>query len=142
MPDLSVTDVPVIEMARPMVGFPDHRRFALVRLGDDGVLCSLTSLEEPDLRFLVVPPASFFPDYAPDIQDDVVDDLAIGTADDVLLLVVLTPGDSLESTTANLAAPVLVNHATRRGGQVVLDGPGLPVAAPLLGAATHGGVDR
>ena len=142
MPDLPVTDVPVIELARPMVGFPDHRRFALVRLGDDGVLCSLTSLDEPDLRFLVVPPASFFPDYAPEIHDDVVADLAIETADDVLLLVVLTPGDTLEATTANLAAPVLVNHATRRGGQVVLDSPGLPVAAPLLGAATDGGVDR
>ena len=142
MPDLPVTDVPVIELARPMVGFPDHRRFALVRLGDDGALCSLTSLDEPDLRFLVVPPASFFPDYAPEIHDDVVDDLGIETADDVLLLVVLTPGDSLASTTANLAAPVLVNHATRRGGQVVLDSPGLPVAAPLLGAAGGGGLDR
>jgi flagellar assembly factor FliW len=133
VPDPSVADVPVIELARPMVGFPDHRRFALVRLGDDGVLCSLTSLDEPGLRFLVVPPASFFPDYAPEIHDDVVADLAIETADDVLLLVVLTPGESLESTTANLAAPVLVNHATQRGGQVVLDAPGLPVAAPLLG---------
>jgi flagellar assembly factor FliW len=129
----TVTDIPVIELVRPMPGFPERRRFALVQLDEDGVLCSLTSLEDPELRFLVVPPAHFFPDYEPDVEDDVAAELEITSPDDALLLVVLTAGSSLATTTANLAAPVLVNPATRRGGQIVLDRPGLPVAAPLLG---------
>lgn len=128
-----VTDIPVIELVRPMPGFPDLSRFALVQLDDAGELCSLTSLEQPGLRFLVVPPARFFPDYAPEVDDDVVVDLEIESPEDVLVLVVLTAGQSLAETTANLAAPFLVNPATRRAGQVVLDQPGLPVAAPLLG---------
>ena len=128
-----MTDLPVIELVRPMPGFPERRRFALVQLDEDGVLCSMTSLDEPALRFLVVPPGRFFPDYAPEVEDDVLEELQIGSADDVLLLVVLNAGDSLATTTANLAAPVLVNPTTRRGGQIVLDRPGLPVAAPLLG---------
>ena len=126
-------DVPVIDMVLPMPGFPDHGRWALVRVDETSDLCSLTSLDEPGLRFLVVPPAAFFPDYAPEVGDDVVDRLGIESAADVLVLVVLTPGRGLDDTTANLAAPVLVNTATRRAGQVVLDGPGLPVSAPLLG---------
>jgi flagellar assembly factor FliW len=126
------SDLPVIEMVRPMPGFPDRRRFALVRLDPDGDLCSMTSLDEPDLRFLVVPPARFFPDYAPEVEDDVVADLGIESESDVMVLVVLTAGSSLASTTANLAAPVVVNTATRRGGQIVLDEPGLPIAAPLI----------
>jgi flagellar assembly factor FliW len=125
------TDLPVIEMVRPMPGFPDRRRFALVRLDAAGDLCSMTSLDDPALRFLVVPPARFFPDYAPEVADDVLADLEIESAEDVLLLVVLNAGTSLASTTANLAAPVLVNPATRRGGQIVLDRPDLPIAAPL-----------
>ncbi|GAA1137865.1 hypothetical protein GCM10009606_17200 [Nocardioides aquiterrae] len=125
------SDLPIIEMVRPMPGFPDRRRFALVRLDPAGDLCSMTSLDEPDLRFLVVPPARFFPDYAPEVEDDVLADLEIESEEDVLLLVVLRAGSSLASTTANLAAPVLVNTATRRGGQIVLDQPGLPIAAPL-----------
>ena len=128
-----MTDLPVIELVRPMPGFPERRRFALVQLDDDGVLCSMTSLDEPALRFLVVPPGRFFPDYAPEVEDDVLEDLEIGSEDDVLLLVVLNAGGSLATTTANLAAPVLVNPTTRRAGQIVLDSPGLPVAAPLLG---------
>jgi flagellar assembly factor FliW len=103
-----------------------------VRLDPAGDLCSMTSLDEPGLRFLVVPPARFFPDYAPEVSDDVVADLGIESEGDVLLLVVLNAGESLAATTANLAAPVVVNTATRRAGQIVLDEPGLPIAAPLL----------
>jgi flagellar assembly factor FliW len=131
--DTHAIEIPVIDMVRPMPGFPDHRRFALVQLDGGGDLCTLTSLDEPEVRFLVVPPAAFFPDYAPEVGDDVVADLDIEQASDVLVLVVLNAGSSLQDTTANLAAPVLVNPTTRRAGQVVLDEAGLPVAAPLLG---------
>jgi flagellar assembly factor FliW len=126
-------EIPVIEMVRPMPGFPDHRRFALVQLDPGSDLCSLTSLDEAGLRVLVVPPGGFFPDYAPEVDDDVVADLDIDGPSDVLVLVVLNADSSLADTTANLAAPILVNPRSRRAGQVILDAPGLPVAAPLLG---------
>ncbi|MFC6288155.1 flagellar assembly protein FliW [Nocardioides sp. GCM10027113] len=125
-------EIPVIELVQPMPGFPDHSKFALVQLDDDGVLCSLTSLEEPDLRFLVVPPVQFFPDYAVEVDDEAVTHLGIDSPDDVLVLCVLTAGQSLADTTANLAAPVLVNTATRRALQVILDDPKLSVATPLV----------
>ncbi len=133
--ETTALEIPVIEMVRPMPGFPDHRRFALMQLDGAGDLCSLVSLDEPALRFLVVPPSAFFPDYAPEVGDDVVADLAIESAADVLVLLVLTTGSSLHDTTANLAAPLLVNPGARLAGQVILDEVGLPVAAPLLAAS-------
>lgn len=127
----TMLDLPVIDLVHPMAGFPDRSRFALVQLGEDGLLCQLRSLDDPDLRFLVMPPAPFFPDYAPEVGDDIVDDLQIDSADDVIVLLVLNAGASLDSTTANLMAPVLVNTVTRRASQVILDDPNLPIAAPL-----------
>lgn len=114
-----------------MPGFPDVRRFALVQVDDDGVLCALRSLEDPELRFLVVPPSAFFPDYAPVVDDATVADLAIDTDDDVLVLVVLNAGDSLASTAANLLAPILVNTVTRKACQVILDDPDFSVRRRL-----------
>lgn len=125
-------DIPVIELVQPMPGFPDRSQFALVQLDDDGVLCQLRSLEDPNLRFLVVSPVSFFPDYSPVVDEDTVADLGIESVDDVLVLLVLTAGSSLSDTTANLAAPVLVNTTTRRAQQVILDDPQLSVATPLV----------
>ena len=45
-------DIPVIELAHPMPGFPDDARFALVRLDDDGVLHGFRSLDSEDLQFV------------------------------------------------------------------------------------------
>jgi flagellar assembly factor FliW len=125
-------EIPVLEMVEPLPGFPEHRRFALARLDDVGVLCALRSIDDPDLRFLVVPPAAFFTDYAPVIDDQTAAALEISSADDVLALVLVNPGESARTATVNLLAPVLVNHRTRRATQVVLDDPTLPLRAPLV----------
>lgn len=125
-------EIPVIDMVHPLAGFPGRSRFALVQFDDDGLLRQLLCLDDPSLRFLVVPPAAFFPDYAPTVSDDVMADLQITSSDDVVVLVVLNAGDSLHETTANLMAPVVVNTATRRASQVILDDPMLPIAAPLV----------
>lgn len=125
-------EFPAIELVQPLPGFPDQRRFALVQLDDDGVLCQLQSLEDPNLRFLVMSPVPFFPDYAPEVSDDVVADLRITSPEDVIVLLVLNAGESLDTTTANLMAPVVVNTATLRARQVILDDPALPLAAPLV----------
>jgi flagellar assembly factor FliW len=123
---------PVVELVRPLLGFPAARRFTLTQLSEDGSLYALRSLEDDDLRFLLVPTVPFFPDYAPVVDDTVVAELGIRSADDVLVLVLLTAGSSLASTTANLLAPVLVNVHTRQAVQVVLDDPTLPLHAPLV----------
>jgi flagellar assembly factor FliW len=107
------TELPVIDLTHPMPGFPDDLRFALVDLDGSGQLCSLTSLDHEELRFLVAPPATFFPDYAVDIDDATVAELDI-------------------TSTANLKAPVVLNTANRRACQVIVDDAELPISAPLV----------
>jgi flagellar assembly factor FliW len=126
-------DIPVLELVRPMVGFPDLHRFALARLVDDGLICDLRSLEDPQVSFVVVPPGEFFDDYTPEIDDDTVAALGIEQAADLLTLVLVTLGDSAESATVNLRAPLLINHRNRRATQAILDDPALPMKAPLTG---------
>jgi flagellar assembly factor FliW len=129
-----MTDIPIIELVQPMPGFPHLRRFALVQLDDDGLLCALRSIDEPELRFLVVPPAAFFPDYVAEVDEEVVAGLGITASEDALVLVVVNAGATLAESTANLAAPVVVNTATRLAQQVVLDNPALSLATPLVAA--------
>lgn len=119
--------LPTITMAVPMPGFPAHREFALVRLHEDGLLYAFTSTEDPELRFLVAPPEPFFPDYAPEIDDDVFAALNTHDPDRLLLMVVITAG--VNETTANLLAPIVVDRDSMRAMQVVLTGSGYPVRA-------------
>lgn len=131
--DTTVTDeIPLLEMVEPLLGFPERDRFALIRLDDEGVVCALRSVDEPDLRFVVVPPTAFFPDYAPEIDDETADALGATTAEDLLVLVMVNTADSAERATANLLAPVVVNHRTRRAAQVVLHDDRLSLRTPLV----------
>lgn len=121
----------VVTMVHPMPGFPEARRFGLERLDDAGTLWALRSLDVGGLQFLVVPPAPFFPGYAPELTDETAAELGLTTADDALVLLVLHAGPTLATTTANLRAPIVVNATTGRAGQVILDDARLRVAAPL-----------
>ena len=123
---------PTLDFVSPMPGFPDHRQFLLVRIGDQDLLYALTSVDDPELRFLVIPPGGFFPDYTPEIDDETLDLLGTRDAADLLVLLVVTPGGSAREATANLLAPIIVSQRHRRAAQAVLTGSGLPVRAPLM----------
>jgi flagellar assembly factor FliW len=125
----SVADLPILDMAVPMPGFPAHRQFVLVRLNDEGLLYAFTSIEDPSLRFLVAPPEPFFPDYAPEIENEVFAALNTKDPDRLLVMVVITAG--VNETTANLLAPIIVDRDSRRAMQVVLNGSGMPVRAVM-----------
>ncbi|HET6529357.1 MAG TPA: flagellar assembly protein FliW [Actinoplanes sp.] len=121
------TGLPTITMAVPMPGFPAHREFALVRLHEEGLLYAFTSIQDPELRFLVAPPEPFFPDYAPEIDEDVFAALNTKDPNRLLLLVVISAG--VNDTTANLLAPIVVDQDSKRAMQVILNGTDLPVRA-------------
>jgi flagellar assembly factor FliW len=122
-------ELPVLDMAVPMPGFPAHRQFVLVRLNNDGLLYAFTSIDDPSLRFLVAPPEPFFPDYAPEIEKNVFAALNTKDPDRLLVMVVITAG--VNETTANLLAPIIVDRDSHRAMQVVLGGSGMPVRAVM-----------
>jgi flagellar assembly factor FliW len=102
-------------------GFPGALQFTLAPWGPEGTAFSLLEcVEEPDLRFVVVPPELFFPEYGPEIDDDTAATLEITDPSDALILVIVTLADPAERSTANLLGPLVINVKTSRGVQAVL----------------------
>ncbi len=125
-------DVPEVRFGCGLPGFPGPRRFALVRWGDvDGPYSVMVDLDAPTVRFLVVPPQVFFPDYVVDLEDTVAEALHLDGPDDCLVLVIVALGDRAEDATANLLGPVVINVRTREGQQVVLSETGHTARVPL-----------
>jgi flagellar assembly factor FliW len=122
-------DLPTLSMAIPMAGFPAHRDFILVRLNDEGLLFALTSTKDPEVRFLVAPPEPFFPDYAPELENEVF--AALNTKDPNRLLIMVVISAGTDETTANLLAPIVIDRDSRRAMQVVLNGSDLPIRAVM-----------
>jgi flagellar assembly factor FliW len=127
-------ELPELSFASGLPGFPDARRFVLVRLGDDlSPFSVLRGLDDGvDLEFVVTHPGLFFPDYAPEIDDDTADRLELKSADDALLLVIVTVTDPVGASTANLLGPIVVNRHTRAAAQAVLGASGYNTREALV----------
>jgi flagellar assembly factor FliW len=128
------SDVPVIEMRGGLLGFPDMTRFALIKMNNEGLVYRLQSLESEAVNFVVVPAMPFFPNYSPVVDDDVADRFNLAAGADVLVLLIVTLGESFKQSTVNLMAPVLLDPARQVAEQVIIENAGLSVRAPLMAA--------
>lgn len=124
-------DVPELRFVAPLLGLEHLRRFALVRLDEDGPLFSLQSLDDAAVQLLVLAPHAVFADYAPGLDAVLRAALGLDGGVEPLLLVVVNAAEDLAGSTANLLAPIAVNPESLVAAQVVLTGSGLPLRAPL-----------
>jgi flagellar assembly factor FliW len=116
------TRMPELTFAGGLAGFPGAERFVLVEVDGGSPLLRLCSLDVPGLEFVVAPPALFFPDYAPELDDASAVQLGLWDVDGALLLVILTLGSKASDATANLLAPIVLNCRDGRAAQVILQG--------------------
>jgi flagellar assembly factor FliW len=124
--------VQVLSLVEPLPGFPGHRDYVLVPAEDGGRLFWLQSVAPDGPRFLAVPSAAYFPDYAPALPGAVCVELGLSDPRDARLFCLITvPAGDVVAATANLRAPVVVNPATHRARQVVLLDAAHPIRRPL-----------
>lgn len=100
-------------------GFPDARRFALLRHDRESAFLWLISLDRPELAFVVTDPCQFFPDY--DVRLSLPQLAAVDAerSEEVELYAIVTVREG--ATTLNLAAPLVICAARGRGAQLILD---------------------
>lgn len=118
--DFTISTRSAIEFDAGLLGFPECRRFALVRAGTDSAYW-LQSLDHSALVFLLVDPFPHFRDYAVDVPVADLTDLGVDSAADLAILAIVTlPAPGVDARpTANLQGPVAVNLKARRGKQIV-----------------------
>ena len=119
-----------------LVGFAGPQRFVLTPWGGtDSPFALLRCIDDDGLAFVVVPPAVFFPDYEPEIDDATAALAGLTAADDAVVLVIVTVPDRVQDATANLLGPLVVNTTTRVGVQAVLSPEQWPSRRPLVATA-------
>lgn len=124
----------VFEMPQGPLGFAKHCRFALLQIPNPKLdqFRLMQSLEDTELSFIVMPGK---PEEGPIAVADLVDasEAAGMSIGDLTLLVIVTVrslGDGVELT-ANLRAPVLLDHKRHVARQVVLGNTAYAIRHPL-----------
>ena len=82
----------------------------------------------------MVPAASFFPSYAPIVDDEVAARFDLVNGREVLILLVVTLGETFKDSTVNLMAPLLLDPNAQVAEQIIVENANLSVRTPLLAA--------
>jgi flagellar assembly factor FliW len=128
----AVTDVVEINFPAGLPGFPQAHRFELAPWGPAGSpFMMLSSVDDPEVGFVVVPPWVFYPDYEFELDNGTAERLSLQSSEDAVLFAVVTLRDRPEDSTLNLLGPIVVNRFTHEAAQVVLPTSGYSVRAPL-----------
>ena len=115
---LEVDEERFIHFPKGILGFPNHREFALIQTGQNSEFYWLQAVDRPELAFVVTDPRMFFPDYRVPVRADELSQIGLADAAGAQVLVIVNKiGDTL---TGNLQGPLVINVETRVGRQLVL----------------------
>jgi flagellar assembly factor FliW len=134
----------VLEFDAGMIGFPEHRRYAILKQRDDSVFMWLHSIDDGGLAFPIVLPWVFHWDYEVKLSDDDMAAIGVERADQISIYCVVSVGADVRKATINLFSPIVVNNEDRRARQVINTAEGyatrdalFPDAANLTPVAMH-----
>ncbi|MBN1129521.1 MAG: flagellar assembly protein FliW [Chitinispirillaceae bacterium] len=111
----------IITFPSGIPGFEQNKAFVLVSIPDYAPFEWLVCVDGSPLRFAVINPLMFRPDYAPKVQKEQLGEMGIDKVEDVLIFVIVTINENPLESTANLVGPIIINKTKRIGKQVIVE---------------------
>lgn len=131
---VNVDEDRIITMKHGLIGFPDQRRFAILRPQPESVLYWYQSVDNPKLAFVITSPFIFIPEYSIILAEGIVAEMKAQSRDELDIYVLVTiPAGHPEKMTANLIGPLIINQKARLAEQLVVEDSPYSHKHPLLG---------
>ncbi|WP_226676398.1 flagellar assembly protein FliW [Rossellomorea aquimaris] len=121
--EIEVESEEILTFEHGIPGFGEEKQFVLLLLPENEWFHILQSVTTPQLGFVVTDPFLFFKEYDFELDQASVESLGKPSEKDVQVLSILTVRETLNESTANLQAPIILNLANRKGKQVILTNP-------------------
>jgi len=129
--EMEIEERQKVSFPRGLFGFEELREFALLDAAQQPFYW-LQSLERTDVAFVLIDPRFFRPDYSPDVDPAELEEIGIETAEDMLVLSIVTIPATESRMTANLQGPLILNRRTRAGRQSISADPRWGVRHAIL----------
>lgn len=137
---IGLTDEDIVAVPDGLLGFPADTRYVVIEHKEGSPFRWLQSVDSGELAFLVVDPATYVPDYAPEMPDSLANFLELKEETPRLVYTIVTiPRGRPEDMTLNLAGPIVVNLETRTAKQIVLENDIFPIRCPIGKPKAEGG---
>ncbi|MBU5307854.1 flagellar assembly protein FliW [Clostridioides mangenotii] len=120
-----------IKFRKPLLGFDNLVEFEIVDVEINRIFKEVNSLEDENIGFLAISPFDMDDNYEIKLSDNDIKELEIENPEDVLLLNIITLGDSLATSTVNMRAPIVINIKNKLASQIVIQNDKYDIKAPF-----------
>lgn len=88
--------------------------------------------KEGEVSFVTITPFEIYSEYEINLNDETIKELQIDRPEDVLVLSIITLGKTLENSTMNLQAPLVINIRNNLGKQYIMQNSKYETKHPLI----------
>lgn len=119
----------IINFNDGMIGFDNLKQFMLIHdlENENPKILWLQSLDDTDIAFPVADPLLFKEDYNPVVEDELFNNIGKIEGEEMLVLTTVTVPADITKMSVNLKAPIVINSATMKGCQIIVDNEDYPV---------------
>lgn len=112
----------IINFPKGLLGFKDHKEFILLNIKGNPYFKFLQDIHNEYIAFLLINPWDFLEDYDIKLPENKLKNIGISSREGRMeIYSIVTIGKSLEESTSNLLAPVVINLENKKGKQFILE---------------------
>lgn len=117
---VNVEEKQLVTFPEGLLGFEKFTKFALIDSEYEPFIW-LQSTEESGLAFLMIDPFLICSEYEADIDDSSLKNIGVESAEDIIIMTLVTIPKDGSAITANFLGPIVINKKNRKCLQVVLN---------------------
>ncbi|MDM5246491.1 flagellar assembly protein FliW [Lysinibacillus sp. G4S2] len=130
--EVEIVEKDILTFEQGLLGLEDYKKFVLLPISEEHPLVLLQSVEHVEIGLVVAYPFAFKKDYSFDLSEEDLEQLQIENEEDVLTYTIVTMKETLQDSTINLLAPLVINMDKKCGKQIVLqDNKSYPLRYPM-----------
>ncbi|MCC0683568.1 flagellar assembly protein FliW [Clostridioides sp. ZZV15-6383] len=121
-----------VTLKKGILGFENLKEYELLDIENEDILKEFNSTEEDCIGFIVVSPFKIIKEYEIVLNQETIEKLEVKSPNDIILLNIITIGQTLEESTVNMKAPIVINVRNNCGMQIILQDEEYSIWHPLL----------
>lgn len=121
--EIQINKEQIISFPKGLLGFEEHKEFVILSIQGNDHFKFLQDINHEYVSFLLINPWDFFKDYDIELPDDKLQSIKIDPKGNTSMAIynIVTLGESLQQSTCNLLAPIVINLEDKKGKQFILE---------------------
>ena len=119
--EIEIMEDDIIFFSDGIPGFEGLEKYIIIENPDKEVPFNwLQCVEDENLAFVIINPFTFKGDYEFNLPQSAIEKLDIKSHEDISIYTIVTIPEDTSKMSANLFAPIIVNHVNRKAKQILL----------------------